>query len=91
MPNIASTLNSEISGLANREFRREVSAQGKASAIHRRHIAALKWQIADLQRQAAQLAKRSRAARTGRIDLRRRSRCSLNLAVAQWRSPQLKR
>ena len=64
MPNIASTLKSEISRLAKREIRREVSAFKKLSAAHRRHIAALKRQVAELQRQAAQLAKRSPAAQS---------------------------
>jgi len=62
MPNIASTLKSEITRLAQREIRSEVATLKKASAAHRRHIAELKRQLADLQRTSAQLAKRSRAA-----------------------------
>jgi DNA-binding XRE family transcriptional regulator len=64
MPNLASTLKSEITRLAKREIRSEIAGLQKASAAHRRHIAELKRQLADLQRQAAQLAKRSRAAQS---------------------------
>ena len=64
MPNIASTLKSEITRLAKREIRSEIAALKKATAAHRRHIAELKRQLADLQRTATQLAKRSRAAQS---------------------------
>lgn len=53
MPNIGVVLKSEITRLARKEIRNEVSALRKAGAGYRRDIAALKRQVADLQRQVA--------------------------------------
>jgi len=61
MPNIGSLLKSEISRLSRREIRAEVASLKKASATHRRDIAALKRKAAALEKQTAGLAKRSAA------------------------------
>jgi DNA-binding transcriptional regulator YiaG len=53
MPNIGVVLKSEITRLARKEIRSEVTALRKSSAGYRRDIAALKRQVADLQRQVA--------------------------------------
>src|SRR5262249_24468236 len=49
MPNIASLLKEEISRLSRREIRMQVEATKRATTQHRRHIAALKRQVAKLQ------------------------------------------
>jgi DNA-binding transcriptional regulator YiaG len=53
MPNIGVVLKSEITRLARKEIRSEVTALRKASVGYRRDIAALKRQVTDLQRQVA--------------------------------------
>jgi hypothetical protein len=50
MPNIASLLKSEISRIARKEVRAETEALKKQSVQHRAHIAALRRQIADLEK-----------------------------------------
>ena len=55
MPNIGALLKQEIVRLARRESRAEGEATKKASAQHRRHIAALKRQVTTLERQVALL------------------------------------
>ena len=56
MPNIGTVLREEISRLSRRESRSQVDATKKATAQHRRDIAALKRQVAQLQRQVTQLS-----------------------------------
>jgi DNA-binding XRE family transcriptional regulator len=56
MPNIGTVLRDEISRLSRRESRRQVDTTKKATAQHRRDIAALKRQVAQLQRRVAQLS-----------------------------------
>jgi DNA-binding XRE family transcriptional regulator len=56
MPNIGTVLREEISRLSRRESRRQVDTTKKATAQHRRDIAALKRQVAQLQRRVAQLS-----------------------------------
>ena len=56
MPNIGTVLREEISRLSRRESRSQVDATKKATAQHRRDIAALKRQVAKLQRQVTQLS-----------------------------------
>ena len=48
--NIAAVLRSEISRLARKELKTETEALKKVSAKHRAEIAALKREVADLQR-----------------------------------------
>jgi DNA-binding transcriptional regulator YiaG len=58
MPNIGTLLRDEITRLSRRSLRNEVGSTKKASAQHRRQIAALKRQVAQLERQVAMLARR---------------------------------
>ena len=58
MPNIGTVLREEISRLSRRESRSQVDATKKATAQHRRDIAALKRQVAQLQRQVTQLSRK---------------------------------
>lgn len=55
--NIAAALKSEISRVARKEVRAEVSALKKSSSKYRSDIATLKRQIAQLERQVGQLSK----------------------------------
>lgn len=59
MPNIASLLKAEITRLARKEVRNEVLALRKMSAVHRRHIAALRREVSALQGKAKTLAKQA--------------------------------
>jgi len=61
MPNIATILKSEISRIARKEVRAETEGLKKQSAQYRAHIAALRRQVADLERS---LRKQSKGART---------------------------
>lgn len=54
MPNIAAALKSEISRIARREIRAEVESLKKTSAQYRSQIAALKRNVAALERQIRQ-------------------------------------
>ena len=58
MPNIGTVLREEISRLSRRESRSQVDATKKATAQHRRDIAALKRQVAQLQRQVTLLSRK---------------------------------
>jgi DNA-binding transcriptional regulator YiaG len=58
MPNIGALLKQEIARLSRREIRGQVETTKKASAQHRRHIAALKRQVGTLERQMALLQRR---------------------------------
>jgi len=58
MPNIGALLRDEITRLSRRTVRSEVGATKKATAQHRRHIAALRRQVVQLERQVALLARR---------------------------------
>jgi DNA-binding transcriptional regulator YiaG len=58
MPNIASVLREEILRLSRKESRNQNAATKKAAAQHRRDIAALKRQVASLQRTVNHLLKR---------------------------------
>jgi len=55
MPNIASVLRDEITRLARKELRSHTEGLKKASAQHRRDIAALKRQVVKLERQVSRL------------------------------------
>ncbi len=50
MPNIAAVLKEEIARLARKEVRRETASMARASSQRRHDIAALKRQVADLER-----------------------------------------
>lgn len=60
MPNIGSVLREEIARVSRRALSSEVDATKKASAQHRRHIAALKRQVIELQRQVSGLERTMR-------------------------------
>lgn len=62
MPNLGSVLKQEIARIARREMKSQISAAKKASAQHRKHIAALRRQISALERRIASLISRPRAA-----------------------------
>jgi len=59
MPNIASVLKDEIARVARKELRAETEQIKKASAKYRSDIAALKRQIADLEKTVAKIGKGS--------------------------------
>jgi DNA-binding XRE family transcriptional regulator len=61
MPNIGILLKQEISRLCRREIRKETDSTKKASAVHRREIAALKRKVTALERKATHLTKLSAA------------------------------
>ena len=61
MPNIGSLLKDEIARVSRREIRRQTGAIKKASTSHRKTIAALRQQVAKLEKQVRLLS--SRAAR----------------------------
>ena len=58
MPNIASVLKDEILRLARKEVRKELEGLKKASGQYRSDIAALKRQVAILEKQQARIAKK---------------------------------
>lgn len=58
MPNFASVLKDEILRLARKEVRKELEGLKKASGQYRSDIAALKRQVAALERQQARIAKK---------------------------------
>lgn len=66
MPNIGAVLREEITRLSRKESRNQVTPARKASAQHRKDIAALKQRVALLERQVALLAKRVLAGAPGR-------------------------
>ena len=57
MPNIASALKAEIERLARKETRRQMAPVSKASAGHRRQIAALKRELARLDKRISAASK----------------------------------
>jgi len=57
MPNIANVLKSEIARVSRKEARSETEALKKASAEHRRQIAALGRRITELEREIRRLAR----------------------------------
>jgi DNA-binding XRE family transcriptional regulator len=59
MPNIGALLKQEIARLSRRETRSEVHTTKKASAQHRRDIAALKREVETLKRQVALLQRQA--------------------------------
>jgi len=59
MPNIGTVMKGEISRLARKEVRAEVESLRKASAAYRSDIAALKRQVAELEKQLKRAAKAS--------------------------------
>lgn len=61
MTNIAVALKSEISRIARKEVRGEISALKKASVAYRHEIAALKKRLADVERATKRTAKASRS------------------------------
>lgn len=68
MPNIGSILKSEISRLARKEVRAEVSGLKKAARAYRSEIAALKQRTQKLERELSRLAKGSAQATTAAND-----------------------
>lgn len=58
MANIGTVLKAEISRLSRREIRREIEATQKVSAQHRRYIAGLKRQVAQLEHDIGLLQRR---------------------------------
>jgi len=62
MPNFGSVLKQEIARIARREMKGQITATKRASAQHRKHIAALRRQIDTLERKLASLASRPAAA-----------------------------
>lgn len=64
MPNLGSVLKQEIARIARRELKGQIVATKKASAQHRRHIAALRRQIEMLERRIAGLVSRPQSAST---------------------------
>jgi len=61
MPNIASLLKAEITRVARKEVRAEITALKKASTQHRAAIAALRRQVDALEKELRRLGKRSAA------------------------------
>ena len=59
MPNIGALLKQEITRLSRREIRTQVHTTRKASAQHRRDIAALKREVDNLKRQIALLQRQA--------------------------------
>jgi transcriptional regulator with XRE-family HTH domain len=59
MPNIGSLLKDEIARVSRREIRRQTGAIKKASTSHRKTIAALRQQVAKLEKQVRLLSSRS--------------------------------
>lgn len=59
MPNIAVVLKEEISRLARKEVKAMMEAVKKSSSQHRKDIAALKGEVAGLERQVSSLRKRT--------------------------------
>ena len=59
MPNIGTVLREEITRLSRKESRSQIDPTKKATTQHRRDIAALKRQVAQLERHVALLAGRS--------------------------------
>lgn len=55
MSNIANVLKAEITRLARKEVRSQVDPTKKTTTTHRHEIAALKRQVANLERQVTQL------------------------------------
>lgn len=61
MPNVASTLRSEITRLARKEARTQVEPARKSSAVARHEIAQLKRRLLELERRISQMAKNAKA------------------------------
>lgn len=59
MANIATILKDEITRLARKEVKRQTEVLRKASAQHRKYIAALKQQVSNLQREVVALEKQA--------------------------------
>jgi DNA-binding transcriptional regulator YiaG len=57
MPNIASLLKSEISRIARKEIKAEVTALRKAATTHRSEIAALKRRVQSLEQQVKRVGR----------------------------------
>ena len=62
MPNIASVMREEITRLSRRASRKDLDAMKKMSAQHRRHIAAMKRDIAQLAKAFSALSRKLPAA-----------------------------
>jgi len=59
MGDIAGILREEITRLSRREIRKQMQSTKKATAQHRRHIAALNKKVAQLERQVALLTRQA--------------------------------
>lgn len=68
MPNLGSVLKQEIARIARREMKSQIVAARKASAQHRKHIAALRRQIETLERRLAGLVSSPQAAAAAPAD-----------------------
>ena len=64
MSNIGTVLKAEITRLSRKEVRSQVDPTRKATALHRRDIAALKRQVASLERQVTVLLRKTASTRS---------------------------
>jgi DNA-binding transcriptional regulator YiaG len=84
MPNVASVLKDEIARVARKELRAEVEPLKRASAQHRSSIAALKREIASLQKQlknASRLSAKTQDVADGEAEGPRRRFSAARLAA----------
>ena len=86
MPNIASALKAEISRIARKEMRADIEPLRKASAHHRSAIAALKRQIAELER----LVKRSAGSKASAHPADEESGRQIRFSAARLKSHRAK-
>lgn len=63
MSNVASVLKEEVSRIARKEIRREISSLKKSSTTHRSEIAALKRRVQDLERQLRRVGQGGQSSR----------------------------
>jgi DNA-binding transcriptional regulator YiaG len=63
MSNVASVLKEEISRVARKEIRREISALKKSSTVHRSEIAALKRRVLELEHHLRRIGRAGGAAK----------------------------
>ncbi|QDU32544.1 transcriptional repressor DicA [Poriferisphaera corsica] len=68
MPNIQQILKEEISRLARKEIKAQMSGTVKQVALYRKEIVALKREVAGLQRQIASLEKSNKRMSTAKVE-----------------------